>query len=117
MTSSSDITLYTFGQPSFTPECTVIVDTSCLLRYSERLQGAQYFLSECDCGEADFLAQASVTLEELGLPYKKEILNISTNVQKEQWFLDSECVKLRCVPQLTGRIATLTASLCFLSLY
>lgn len=30
----------------------------------------------------------SITLEELGLPYKTHHLNISTNVQKEQWFLD-----------------------------
>jgi len=32
--------------------------------------------------------KASVTLEELGIPYKKEIIDISKNTQKEQWFLD-----------------------------
>ncbi|OGE57886.1 hypothetical protein PENARI_c001G03621 [Penicillium arizonense] len=31
--------------------------------------------------------KASITLEELGLPYKTEGINISTNVQKEDWFL------------------------------
>src|SRR3978361_1995789 len=30
----------------------------------------------------------SIALEELGLPYKVEHINISTNKQKEQWFLD-----------------------------
>lgn len=30
----------------------------------------------------------SIALEELGLPYKTEHLNISTNVQKEPWFLE-----------------------------
>ena len=30
----------------------------------------------------------SIALEELGLPYKVEHLNISTNVQKEPWFLE-----------------------------
>jgi len=32
--------------------------------------------------------KASIVLEELGLPYKSEIINISQNTQKEQWFLD-----------------------------
>jgi glutathione S-transferase len=32
--------------------------------------------------------KASIALEELGLPYKVEHINISTNKQKEQWFLD-----------------------------
>ena len=32
--------------------------------------------------------KASIALEELGLPYKTEHINISTNKQKEQWFLD-----------------------------
>ncbi|OJJ05540.1 hypothetical protein ASPVEDRAFT_45065 [Aspergillus versicolor CBS 583.65] len=31
--------------------------------------------------------KASITLEELGLQYKMEPMNISTNVQKEDWFL------------------------------
>ncbi|KAJ5211638.1 uncharacterized protein N7498_003284 [Penicillium cinerascens] len=31
--------------------------------------------------------KASITLEELGLPYKAEGIDISTNVQKEDWFL------------------------------
>merc|ERR1711939_1304014 len=31
--------------------------------------------------------KASITLEELGLPYKSEIINISENTQKEPWFL------------------------------
>lgn len=31
--------------------------------------------------------KASITLEELSLPYKTEGINISTNVQKEDWFL------------------------------
>jgi glutathione S-transferase len=30
----------------------------------------------------------SIALEELGLPYKVEHLNISTNIQKEPWFLE-----------------------------
>ena len=30
----------------------------------------------------------SIALEELGLPYKVEHIDISTNRQKEQWFLD-----------------------------
>lgn len=30
----------------------------------------------------------SITLEELGLPYKTHHVDISTNVQKEQWYLD-----------------------------
>lgn len=29
--------------------------------------------------------KASITLEELGLPYKTEGINISTNVQKEEY--------------------------------
>lgn len=32
--------------------------------------------------------KASVTLEELGIPYKAEIINISENTQKEPWFLE-----------------------------
>ncbi|KAK9900809.1 glutathione transferase [Cystobasidium minutum MCA 4210] len=32
--------------------------------------------------------KASVTLEELGIPYKAEIINISQNTQKEPWFLE-----------------------------
>lgn len=32
--------------------------------------------------------KASVTLEELGLEYKTEVINISTNKQKEPWFLE-----------------------------
>ena len=32
-------------------------------------------------------AKASIVLEELGLPYKKEIIDISKNTQKEDWFL------------------------------
>ena len=32
--------------------------------------------------------KASIALEELGLPYKTEHINIATNKQKEQWFLD-----------------------------
>ncbi len=32
--------------------------------------------------------KASIALEELGLPYKVEHINIATNKQKEQWFLD-----------------------------
>lgn len=31
--------------------------------------------------------KASVLLEELGLPYNKEIIDISKNTQKEDWFL------------------------------
>ncbi|KAJ5390554.1 uncharacterized protein N7496_001622 [Penicillium cataractarum] len=31
--------------------------------------------------------KASITLEELGLPYKIEPIDISTNIQKEDWFL------------------------------
>lgn len=31
--------------------------------------------------------KASITLEELGLPYKVENIQISKNVQKEHWFL------------------------------
>ncbi|KAJ5683778.1 uncharacterized protein N7477_000123 [Penicillium maclennaniae] len=31
--------------------------------------------------------KASITLEELGIPYKTEGINISTNAQKEDWFL------------------------------
>ncbi|KAJ5294583.1 hypothetical protein N7508_009404 [Penicillium antarcticum] len=31
--------------------------------------------------------KASITLEELGIPYKTEGINISTNIQKEDWFL------------------------------
>ncbi|KAJ5132822.1 hypothetical protein N7448_006980 [Penicillium atrosanguineum] len=31
--------------------------------------------------------KASITLEELGIPYKTEGIDISTNVQKEDWFL------------------------------
>ncbi|KAJ5674170.1 hypothetical protein N7462_009609 [Penicillium macrosclerotiorum] len=31
--------------------------------------------------------KASITLEELGLPYKLEPIDISTNIQKEEWFL------------------------------
>ncbi|KAJ6105784.1 hypothetical protein N7512_009301 [Penicillium capsulatum] len=31
--------------------------------------------------------KASITLEELGLPYKLEPINIATSVQKEDWFL------------------------------
>ncbi len=31
--------------------------------------------------------KASITLEELGLPYEVKALDISTNVQKEDWFL------------------------------
>lgn len=31
--------------------------------------------------------KASITLEELGLPYKTEGINISTNVQKEEYEL------------------------------
>ncbi|GIJ86482.1 hypothetical protein Asppvi_005371 [Aspergillus pseudoviridinutans] len=31
--------------------------------------------------------KASITLEELGLSYKTEPINISTNLQKEEWFL------------------------------
>ncbi|KAJ5887995.1 hypothetical protein N7495_008036 [Penicillium taxi] len=31
--------------------------------------------------------KASITLEELNIPYKTEGINISTNVQKEDWFL------------------------------
>lgn len=42
-----------------------------------------------------FSAEASVTLEELGLPYKKEIIDISKNTQKEPWFLASECLTSR----------------------
>ncbi|KAJ5130446.1 uncharacterized protein N7515_006485 [Penicillium bovifimosum] len=32
--------------------------------------------------------KVSITLEELGLPYKTEAINISTNRQKEEWFLN-----------------------------
>lgn len=31
--------------------------------------------------------KASVTLEELGIDYKVETINISKNTQKEDWFL------------------------------
>ncbi|KAJ5601561.1 hypothetical protein N7510_011095 [Penicillium lagena] len=31
--------------------------------------------------------KASITLEELGLPYKTEPIDISTNIQKSEWFL------------------------------
>ncbi|GAD95566.1 hypothetical protein PVAR5_4212 [Paecilomyces variotii No. 5] len=31
--------------------------------------------------------KASITLEELGLPYKVEPIDIGTNIQKEEWFL------------------------------
>ncbi|KAL2856108.1 glutathione S-transferase [Aspergillus pseudodeflectus] len=31
--------------------------------------------------------KASITLEELGIPYKVEPINISTNIQKEEWYL------------------------------
>jgi len=30
----------------------------------------------------------SITLEELGLKYKTEVVNITKNIQKEDWFLD-----------------------------
>ncbi|CEL04911.1 hypothetical protein ASPCAL06035 [Aspergillus calidoustus] len=31
--------------------------------------------------------KASITLEELGIPYRVEPINISTNIQKEEWYL------------------------------
>lgn len=38
--------------------------------------------------------KASITLEELGLPYKLEAIDISSNVQKEEYGLSFEILPL-----------------------
>ena len=45
--------------------------------------------------------QASIVLEELGIPYKAEIIDISKNTQKEEWWA------VACVP-----ISSLTMDEC-----
>lgn len=45
--------------------------------------------------------KASITLEELDLPYKTEGINISTNIQKEEYGHIVFSSKLDCIRKLT----------------
>lgn len=51
--------------------------------------------------------KASITLEELGLPYKTEGINISSNVQKEEYELSFYRVieGIKTVLMLSGYVA------------